>query len=149
MKTKFRKIAALALSLVLICALAVSAFAVVYIEGNSDSVWCFDVKFHTEMLGNGTFVTTTMVEDAHGGNTYTGLITISYTICPEDQLRPNNYQSGSTSYSFTRYSTEKFKRYNPPSGYTMIEATGKTQITQTVNGAVYTTTTAPVTVTLD
>ena len=145
---KFRKISALILALALICALAVSVFADTLVTGTSGSVHTYDVYFHTQMSGDGTFAQADAIIETPGYLNFDGTIYLNYTYCPDDQMRPSSYQTGSKTYAFSRYSTVKYLRYVPSSGYVMIEATGKTQITKTVNGAVYSTPTAPVTVTL-
>lgn len=146
---KFRRISALMLALALICALAVSAFADTLITGTSGSVHTYDVYFHTKMSGNGTYAQADAMIETPGYLDFDGTIYLNYTYCPADQMRPTYYQTGSQTQLFSRYSTVKYTRYTASSGYAMIEATGKTQITKTVNGAVYSTTTAPITVTLD
>ena len=142
---KLRKISALILALALICALAVSAFAV---TGSSASVWCYDVYFHTEMVGTIEYAKAATIVDTPGSGDFSALITLSYTICSEDQIRPTNYETSAVTTSFTRYLGARELTYSAPSGYVMIDATGKTKITKTVSGAVYTTTTAPATIDL-
>ena len=78
---KFRKISALMLALALICALAVSAFAE---TGSSVSVWCYDVHFHTEMVGTITYAKATTVVDIPGSGDFSALLTLSNTVCVED-----------------------------------------------------------------
>ena len=148
MKTKFRKIATIALSLVLICTLAVSAFATVIFD-SGEQTECGEVTFHTYVEGNADYAEARIVFDEVGPLTFDGKTILNYTYCVEDQVRPLYYQYGTKTQEFARYSDVKYATYTVSSGYIMIEATGKTQITQTINGVEYSTTTAPVTITLD
>lgn len=141
---KFRKISALMLALALICTLAVSAFATV--RGSSATVTCYDVDFHTEMVGTITYAKANTVVEIPGSGDFSALITLSNTVCVEDQIRPTNYEVRTVTRTFTRYSGTRELTYSAPSGYVMIDATGKTKITKTVSGALYNTTTAPVTI---
>ena len=146
MKTKFRKIAALALSLVLICALAAAVYAYEVSEAGV-KVWCYDVQFHTLVEGDGTYVRAEMIEDVSGNGNYNSTVTLNYTYCPADQNRPSAYVSGKVVHTFTRYTGLKYADYTlNGNSYLMVDATGTTVVTKTVNGTTYTTEAAPVTI---
>ena len=151
MKNSTRKILALVLTLVLICALAVAAFATpMEIEG--ETLPCGNVRFHTYVEGDSTygFAQAVVENEESFTNSFNGTIRMSYTICPEDQIRPLYYEEGATNtQSFNRFSGARFVSYQVPSSrYCMIEATGYTYMKQTVNGSTFEVTARPVTLDL-
>ena len=93
MKKYLRRTFSLVLALFLICALAAFAFATpMDIEG--ESLLCGSFYFHTYVEGDGTYgLARAVVEDETSfTNSFSGTIRMSYTICPEDQLRPLYYE---------------------------------------------------------
>ena len=133
---KFRKISALIMALALICLF--STFAYAYdLNAESNQVWCNTVQFHTAFEGDITGAKAETIIDTHGSSYFHGSVSISYTYCDETMVRPTNYQTGTVSQAFTRYSNSKEVEYNPSSGYVLIEATGTTEMFQTVNGVTH------------
>jgi len=128
MKTKFRKIAALALSLVLICALAVSASAST--TGKSQIIFT-DLVLVTRL--NLEASSTTAIFDIDGADnretmifpevTYChSIITLNYVTWPEDQQRPSAMipqTSSKESYTLSGAS----HTLSAPSGHISYEAT--------------------------
>ena len=105
MKTKFRKIAALALSLVLICALAVVAFASTTTVTDYENYIYDNVLLQHKLVcyeNRANAVITLLDLDGTAPNqpvsfSYSG--TINYQYCWAEQVRPNNYVSGTKSDS--------------------------------------------------
>ena len=128
MKTKFRKIAALALSLVLICALAVSASALTI--GNSQIIFT-DLVLVTRL--NLEAASATALFDIDGTDNLEALVTPEITYChsiitlnyvtwPEDQQRPDAmYPQTSSKESYTLSGASH--TLPAPSGHISYEAT--------------------------
>lgn len=146
-----RRILALALSLALVCALAATVFATpINIIG--EPLTCGVVDFHTYVEGDSTYgmARADVENESSFTNTFSGTIRLSYTICPEDQIRPLYYEEGTTAtLSFTKASGIRYVTYTiTNSRYCMIDATGHTYMKQTVNGSIYEVTARPVTLEL-
>ena len=158
MKKSARKILTLTLSLVLIFVLATSVFAAVTDTVDYDEfevyalgagVWCNDIKFQTFVGGDGTFALARMVTLQPGAHYFEGTVTLNYTYCPENEMRPSAYRSGTVSRSISSQSGARYIDYFAADGYIMISATGKTFLSQTAYGTTYTTETAPVTISIN
>ena len=158
MKKSARKILTLTLSLVLIFVLATSVFAAVTDTVDYDDfevyafgagIWCNDIKFQTFVGGDGTFALARMVTLQPGAHYFDGTVTLNYTYCPEDEMRPSAYRSGTVSCSFSSQSGARYVDYFAASDCIMIEATGSTFVSQTAYGASYTARTAPVTISIN
>ena len=135
MKTKFRKIAALALSLVLICALAAVAFAVnvpfedkyydydnirmthtIYGYADHAVAW---IEFQT---WNGTAIPSDFAFSYNGR--------VSYNYCPEDRVRPDACTPGGLNAS--NYVTRSYASISTnfiPDGNIMYDATMRFSVT--------------------
>lgn len=151
MKNSTRKLLALVLTLVLICALAVAAFATpMEIEG--EILICGRVNFYTHVEGDSTYgmARAIVTNEESFTNAFNGTIRMSYTICPEDQIRPLYYEEGTTTtQSFSRASGARFTSYQiTNTRYCMIDATGHTYMKQILNGSTFEVTARPVTLDL-
>lgn len=151
MKKSARRILSLVLTLVLICTLAAVAFATPWmIEG--ESLTCGIVDFHTYVEGDSTYglAQAVVTNEESFTNSFNGTIRMSYTICPEDQIRPLYYEEGTTAtQSFSRASGARFTSYQiTNTRYCMIDATGHTYMKQIVNGSTFEVTARPVTLDL-
>lgn len=147
MKKSARKILSLVLSLFLICALAATAFANFYeVSDVGEDVECNEVEFHTFVGGDGTYAKAEMVAVHVGEHGFSGTVTLKCTYCPEDQNRPSAYSTTTVSHNFISTAGVRYVDYFANAGSLLVDATGTTVVTQTVNGTTYTTEAAPVTI---
>ena len=126
---KFRKISALALALVLICALAVSAFAATGTERNAT---CGSVVYTVRLEGTIDYATASVVVYQSGTKNFSGSIVLDYVYCDETMVRPSNYVYASVTRVFTKFtvSTNGSRTVECPSGNVMIEASADYQIVE-------------------
>ena len=137
---KFRRISALILALALICALAVSAFAV------TENVTCGSVRFAAVLDGTTDSATATVTINTpdYLNNTkyFTGSIELHYVYCDETMVRPSNYTYASVTQNFTKFniSVKGSRTVECSSGNVMIEASADYQMVEQTTSATTTTT---------
>ena len=127
MKKSARRILALALTLVLICTLAATAFAVTT-ERDSDGTNFGALHVDVELLVADTVITaTTTISGVVRNSTGIADVGMTYTYCREDLVRPNYYQTGRDSDTlFTDEShTTASLTNNVGSSYVVIDATAQ------------------------
>ena len=142
MKKSARRILTLVLTLVLVCTLAAIALAVddeYQVSAVSESTDCHDVYFRTFVGGDGTCAIAKMVVENPGEGSFDATVILDYTYCPDNQMRPSAYLTGTKTHSFTRYTGVKHTDHTLGSSYTMIEATGHLVVEKSVGKTTYTT----------
>ena len=149
MKKSVRRILSLVLILVLACAIAISCYA--YESGYEfsavgDAVLFNGVCFRTVVEGDESFAKATMEEVASDGTRFSGTVTLEYTYCPENQLRPSAYVTGTISRNFTSVSGARYIDYFASYYDLMIDATGRSSVTKTINNEPHTMETDAVTI---
>ena len=141
---KFRKISALILALALICALAVSAFAV------TENVTCGSVRFSAVLDGaiDSATATVTMkrLDYLNASKYFSGSIVLHYVYCDETMVRPSYYEAASVTKNFTKYDLIYSNVYSISRGVTcssgnvMIEASADYQMVEQTTSVTTTTT---------
>ena len=141
---KFRRISALMLALALICALAISAFAV------TESVTCGSVEYTTVLDGTISRATATVTIENYDSPSLTkrfsGSIVLHYVYCDETMVRPSNYTYASVTKYFDdvdftyRNGYSISREVTCASGNVMIEASADYQMVEQTTS---TTTTTP------
>ena len=137
---KFRRISALILALALICALAISAFAV------TESVTCGSVEFNAKLTGSTSSATATVTVVESGSKEYSGSIVLHYVYCNEAMVRPSNYVYASVTKHFDdvdftyRNGYSISRSVTCTSGNVMIEASADYQMVEQTTSVTTTTT---------
>ena len=128
------------LALALICALAISAFAV------TESVTCGSVKFNAKLTGTTSSATATVTITQPGSKDYSGSIVLHYVYCDETMVRPSNYTYASVTKYFDdadftyRNGYSISREVTCTSGNVMIEASADYQMVEQTTSATTTTT---------
>jgi hypothetical protein len=124
---KFRRISTLALTLVLICTLAATAFAV---SIESDSAETDFGNLHLKVtleVADTEIKATTTISRVVSDSTGTADVGMTYTYCREDQVRPSYYQTGRHSGTLFVDGNSRTASLTKDvgSGYVVIDATAQ------------------------
>lgn len=124
---KLRKISALILALVLICALAVSVFADNPVSNEKKYTYDNLIMTH-EVIGwenrAAARVYFTYLDGVTAPSSFTFVYNgrLNYTICAEDAVRPSNYETGSKAFSGTATSASCYCATGTLTGKVVIDA---------------------------
>ena len=130
---KFTRISTLALVLVLVCLCATAVFAAT-ISGTTVFAGAATIESYLQL--EDTFAKGSIVVEPNSDYCET-IISITYTTCPEDTLRPSAYVTRSGSSSSYKTTGGSYTM-NANSGMISIEATADYYVYIAVNGTTYT-----------